>query len=149
LCPLRYLWEINTTVASVILGATSLGILFYLLIVIAGSVFTSCPYQTPGSFILQSATSAFLSATLAIPSTVKHTFRAFGDAFRDSVTAGVFRSNAVYYRHWWSRGFLSDVLDELPPALASDGAHLWQAIIHHWWHLFIKCTPGCLVHLLL
>jgi hypothetical protein len=59
----RYLWEINTTIASVILGVTSLGILFYLFIVIAGSVFASCPYQTPGSRILQSATSALVSAT--------------------------------------------------------------------------------------
>jgi hypothetical protein len=40
-----------------------------------------------------------------------------------------FESNARYY-HWWSWGFLRDVLVELPPALASDGAHLLQAIIH-------------------
>ena len=34
----RYLWEINTTVASVFLGVTSFGVLFYLFIAIAGSV---------------------------------------------------------------------------------------------------------------
>jgi hypothetical protein len=118
----RYLWEINTTIASVILGVTSLGILLYLLIVIAGSVFASCPYQTPGSRILRSATSALVLATLAV-----------GHAFRDSATVGVFQSNAEYYEPWWSRGnikdFLRDVLDGIPPALASDGAHLGQAMI--------------------
>jgi hypothetical protein len=82
----RYLWEIDTTVASVILGVTSLGILFYLFIVIAGSVFASCPYQTPGSRILRSATSALVLATLAV-----------GHAFRDSATVGVFQYNARYY----------------------------------------------------
>ena len=117
----RYLWEIDTTIASVILGVTSLGILFYLLIIIAGAVFASCPYQTPGSHILRSAA----SATLAAGSTFWH-------AFRDSATVGVFQSNAEVYQPRWSRDkiryFLSNVLDELPPALASDGAHLGKAI---------------------
>jgi len=118
----RYLWEIDTTIASVILGVTSLGILFYLVITIAGSVFASCPYQTPGSHILQSAA----SVTLAVAST-------FGHAFRDSATISVFQSNAQVYEPWQSiygfKHFLMDVLDELPPALASDGAHLGQAIV--------------------
>jgi len=124
----RYLWEIDTTIASVILGVTSLGILFYLLIVIAGAVFVSCPYQTPGSHILQSAT----SATLAIALTLGH-------AFRNSATVGVFQGNAwrlnswAYGNRWyrWSgvRFFLRGVLDQLLPALASDGACLGQVII--------------------
>ena len=49
----RYLWEINTTVASVVLGVTSFGVLFYLFIVVAGAAFVSCPYQTPGVCILR------------------------------------------------------------------------------------------------
>ena len=48
----RYLWEINITVASVVIGVTSLGVLFYLFIVIAGAASASCPYQTPGANIL-------------------------------------------------------------------------------------------------
>ena len=48
----RYLWEINTTVASVVLGVTSFGVIFYLFIVVAGSASDSCPYQTPGARIL-------------------------------------------------------------------------------------------------
>jgi len=49
----RYLWGINITVASVVIGVTSLGSLFYLFIVIAVAAFPSCPYQTPGSLILR------------------------------------------------------------------------------------------------
>jgi len=48
-----YLWGINTTVASVVVGITSLGAIFYALIVIAGAAFVSCPYQTPGVQILR------------------------------------------------------------------------------------------------
>jgi hypothetical protein len=49
----RYLWEVNRTIASVVLGVTSFGALSYLFIVIAGAVFESCPYQTPGAHILR------------------------------------------------------------------------------------------------
>jgi len=44
----QYLWEIDTTVASVVLGVTSFGLLFYLFVVVAGVTTDSCPYQTPG-----------------------------------------------------------------------------------------------------
>ena len=47
----RYLWEVNITVASVVLGITSFGIALYLLIIIVGTAFESCPYQTPGASI--------------------------------------------------------------------------------------------------
>ena len=40
----RYLWDSYTTVASVVLGVASLGILLYFLIVVAGSASGSCPY---------------------------------------------------------------------------------------------------------
>ena len=49
----RFLWEINTTVTFVILGVTSLGVAFYIFIVIAGTASISCPYQTPGARILR------------------------------------------------------------------------------------------------
>ena len=53
----RYLWEVNIIVACVVLGVTSLGVIFYVFIVIAGTAFESCPYQTP------------------IARTLRHTFR--------------------------------------------------------------------------
>jgi len=135
----RYLWEINITVASVTLGVTSLGILFYLLIVVAGSVFASCPYQTPGSHILQSAASATLAVAPTFGHaishafrTLKHALRTFKHTFRDSATVHMFQINAQAYEPWKSiigfKHFLRDVLAELPPALASDGACLWQVI---------------------
>ena len=49
----RYLWEIDTTVALVILGVTSFGVIFYTFIVVAGAVSVSCPYQTPGARLLR------------------------------------------------------------------------------------------------
>ena len=49
----RYLWEVSITIASVVLGVTSLGLLFYLLILVAGTAWDNCPYQTPGSHFLR------------------------------------------------------------------------------------------------
>jgi len=49
----RYLWGINITVASVVIAVTLFGIIFYAFIVIAGAVFKSCPYQTPGARFLR------------------------------------------------------------------------------------------------
>ena len=49
----RYFWDINTTVASVVLGVTSLGVFFYLFIVVEGTASPSFPYQTPVAHILR------------------------------------------------------------------------------------------------
>ena len=49
----RYLWEIDTTVASIVLVVTSAGLTFYILIVAASAIYESCPYQTPGSNALR------------------------------------------------------------------------------------------------
>ena len=49
----RYLWGINRTVASVVLGATSFSIASYTLIVIVGAASASCPYQTPAAHALR------------------------------------------------------------------------------------------------
>ena len=49
----NYLFFINKTVASVLIGFTTSGILFYLLIVSAATFSYTCPFQTPLSRILQ------------------------------------------------------------------------------------------------
>jgi hypothetical protein len=49
----RYLWEIDVTVACVVLGVTALGVIFYAFVVVAGTASASCPYQTPGARILR------------------------------------------------------------------------------------------------
>ena len=50
-----YLWDLQRTVSGVVVGITSLGVLFYILILAAGALYTSCPYQTPGSQIIRCA----------------------------------------------------------------------------------------------
>ena len=116
----RYLWEMNTTVGSVILGFTSLGVLFYLFIVAAGSVSASCPYQTPGSRIIRSTASALISATPAVVS-------AFVYAFKGSVircVRCVLRCIFVPI-NWKDIGdFLWSVVHDLSLALMSGVAHL-------------------------
>ena len=49
----RYLWDISTIVALVVVGVTSFGLTFYLFVIVAGAISESCPYQTPGSRILR------------------------------------------------------------------------------------------------
>ena len=91
----RYLWEI-VTVTLAILSVTSLGILFYLFIVIVGSASASCKYQTPGPHIIQ-----------AIAPTFRHALRSCAIAVSFDLTL-----------YCWLRGkiknFPRDILDELP-----------------------------------
>jgi len=57
-----YLWEIDTTVASVVLGVTLFGVLSYAFFVVAGAASVSCPYQTPGAHTLRRIPPLTLSA---------------------------------------------------------------------------------------
>jgi hypothetical protein len=43
------IWGVNVTIATVILGVTSFGLVFYVFIIIAGTISEDCPYQTPGA----------------------------------------------------------------------------------------------------
>ena len=78
----RYLWEINITVASIVLGVTSFGVLFYVLVVIAGTALESCPYQTPGAHVLRHILRHthhnlhyhLLPAVCSVPPTIKKNF---------------------------------------------------------------------------
>jgi len=58
----RYLWEIDRTVALVVLGVTSFGVASYAFFVVAGTVSVSCPYQTPGALALHCIPPLALSA---------------------------------------------------------------------------------------
>ena len=116
----RYLWDTDTTIASVILAVTSSGILFYLFITTAGSAYASCPYQTPGSRIIRSTASV-------VASTFRH-------ACRRSKAVQVFRARRWSFEPWWFRDnvieFLKRVLYELPGALVVDCYHLGQVVIY-------------------
>jgi hypothetical protein len=48
------LWDVNRSVALVVVGFTAFGVLFYTCIVIFGSFSYECPFQTPLSLILRS-----------------------------------------------------------------------------------------------
>jgi hypothetical protein len=69
----RYLWEVNITVASVVLGISSLALIFYIFVVIAGAASESCPYQTPGARVFRLI---ILPALRSAPSVISE-FRIF------------------------------------------------------------------------
>jgi len=51
----QHMSSINTSVASVLIALTALGVLFYLGIVVAGASSYECPFQTPASKVLRSS----------------------------------------------------------------------------------------------
>jgi len=144
----RYLWGVNITVASVVIGITCFGVIFYLFIITAGTTFESCPYQTPVSHALRylgprakgiphSTASVMVSAALDVASGALGVASAFRDGFRGSKTMGVITVHVEWYRPQWSRReiipFLKDMVLELPPALAIDVYHLGKVMI---WSLY-------------
>jgi hypothetical protein len=50
----RYFWGLSRTVASVIIAFTAFGLVFYLFILVAGTLSETCPFQTPTSVFLRS-----------------------------------------------------------------------------------------------
>ena len=116
----RYLWGINTTVASVVLGVTSFGIIFYIFILVAGTAYGSCPYQTPGSRSIRYLMPKVRNAS-------------FGNAFRKSAVATAVRENMEEYRLHWVRGsirlFLKEMALRIPLALTVDAYRLGKTLI--------------------
>ena len=62
----QYLWGISITVASILITITLFGVVFYLLVVVAGTVSESCPYQTPGARIIRHTALPALYSTLSL-----------------------------------------------------------------------------------
>jgi len=126
----RYLWEVDTTVGTVIVGATTSGVLFYLFIVTAGAVSESCPYQTPGSQALRYLRP---KARRILRSTSSVVASAFREAFEKSKAVKTVAMNVQWYYPWWSGGeikpFLKDMLLEIPRALVIDAYHLGRMMI--------------------
>ena len=74
----RYLWGTNIIIASVVIGVTSFGIIFYLFIVIAGTVSEDCPYQTPAAHIFRHIFCHYLlPAIRSAPSFISSKFSRF------------------------------------------------------------------------
>jgi hypothetical protein len=120
----RYLWEISTTVALVVLSGTSFGVLFYLFITVAGAISDNCPYQTPGSRILRYVGHILYSA-------LKNTFRE-SKAVRFFIPPTVQPRRRRRRRHRQSIGpigyFLRALVLRVPLALALDVYHLGRAV---------------------
>ena len=110
----RYLWDISTAVASVVIGITSLGLIFYIFIIAAGVVSEDCPYQTPGSRVLRYLGPKVHSAI-----------------FRDSMVAEILAANVKFYHPWWSRRqiipFIRDLVLEVPRGFAIDVYRIGRA----------------------
>ena len=120
----QYHWEVDTTIASVVLGVTSFGVVLYLLIVVAGTVSETCPYQTPASCILRSVPSAVVSLTSALGHTIRGISSRTLTMLWQNVVCG---QDLQFGGHVVSS--LVDVLTYLPVALAFDASILWQAVI--------------------
>jgi hypothetical protein len=121
-----HLEEINRTIASVVIGITSFGVLFYFLIVIAGVASESCPYQTPASRIIRHLAQQIRRVLSSTASAVR-------SAFGDSEVIETFVTNARVYEPWWSGDklipFVGDLFFEIFPASATDAHRLGKAAI--------------------
>lgn len=61
-----FIWAQQHTVASVIIGTTALGVLFYIFTIVASLSSSDCPFQTPVSTVLEHVRQAMVPmATLA------------------------------------------------------------------------------------
>jgi len=83
----RYLWEFDTTIASIVISITSSGAILYIFIVTAGTVDESCPYQTPSSQTL----------CYLLPKVRKILRPALRDTFRKSATITTIVTNTQCY----------------------------------------------------
>ena len=105
----RYLWDTSITVASIVLGITSFGALFYAFIIVAGTAFDNCPYQTPASRILR-----YLGPNLhsSIPSVDWSAVNrsAVRNAIRGSVTTRFIDEAMQDVLRGWSRGDILAIL---------------------------------------
>ena len=130
----RYLWEINVTVASIIICFTCSGVIFYIFIIGAGTASESCPYQTPGSITLrylwlQAKNYMWPEAKRMLHSAAS----AFGDASKKTRTFRTIEVNVAIYRLRWARGSIMPLLGgmvlEVLHAIAIDAYHLGRVMI--------------------
>jgi hypothetical protein len=128
----RYLWEVSITIASVVLGFTSFGLLFYLFILVAGTAWENCPYQTPGSTLFRYLGPTVWKILRSLGPMVWRIVKSTASSFGESRTIGTIAQNARGYRPFSPggnfAGFLRNLVDEIPPALATDARRFVQAV---------------------
>jgi len=126
----RYLWDINTTVAWVVISVTGLGVIFYIFFVIAGTASASCPYQTPWARIIRNIPRILRHIHYHILPTV---LRLLHSAFRDLVDRSrclvPFSDEWCEWRDWKQSTFvLFKYILYLPFSLACDAYRLIRAM---------------------
>ena len=133
----RYLWGISIIVASIVIGVTSFGLLFYMFLVVAGAASDSCPYQTPGSLILRylwpRIPNILYSAISAVGSVLSVVLLALGGTFMGSqVMLTIVLSSRNYYP-WWRPSnvmpFLLGLILKIPLALVADVYDLLRVVV--------------------
>ena len=125
-----YLWGINTTIASVVIGITSFGVVFYAFIVIAGAASANCPYQTPGARILRHIHHHIHRHILPLIQTTLHS--AFSSTINSSCISSFISLWGVIQNERWSVFyFLCPLLCilSLPFSLARDACLLVRTMI--------------------
>ena len=133
----RYLWDINITVAYVVIVVTLFGIVLYIFIIIAGTVSKSCPYQTPGSHALRYLWPRAKNLWLQVKSYLWLQFLSLWPHAKrtlvESRTHATIGSNLYIYSPWWSRDkimpFLKDMVLEVPCAITIDAYHLGKVMV--------------------
>ena len=133
----RYLWETNITLGSLVLGFTSFGALLYILIVIAGAVSESCPFQTPSAHVLRHTfhglrhriAPTLQSASSTITITISSNFSQLIET--SFVYGALFRWRISIRKPWYSLENVGSsllVLVILPFSIACDFYRLGRAI---------------------
>ena len=117
----QYLWTVDTTIATVVLGATSFGALAYMLILIMGTLNESCPYQTPGSHFIRYA----WRKSQSLRGLLYTTYSGFREIHVESVFIALLRRERRWSSEsWWSKDnvgwYLMHIVPRLPVMLAYD-----------------------------
>ena len=122
----QYLWEIDTTMAGIVLDVTSFGVISHLFVLAGGAASKIFLHQISGSCTFHSLGLVIMSVTMAVAS-------AFGCAFSHSETVHMFQASVVYHQPLKSRNnmlpFLMGIPCKLPGSLATDAFHLGQTVV--------------------
>jgi len=132
-----YLWEIEVTVACVVLSVTALGVIFYAFVVVAGTAYTNCPYQTPVARILRHILCHILPHILyhilphILPPIISLLRSALHDLAAESKCLMLFSSEQWYgWRNWRPNiSFLLQYIRYFPVLLAHDALKLARVMV--------------------
>ena len=125
----QYIWSVNTSVAHVVISFTTLGILFYIGIVAAGTYSYECPFQTPVSiglrYLRDSTTTQRLLASLSLSQVISLAHTIWMKGQQGVILAFHYIYDIVQYPLSWEIS-LSNIMSSICHAVMNVGH---QAII--------------------